>query len=436
MTREKNKYINLKQGGNNSVTILAALLPLLLVYLPRPPISGSHIIIYPLIGSIILVFTLFLAQIHRSINSKIIILIFLYLLYSACFLFSFLLNSDYLRSTAGLELTRPILLITILLFGYYLGLRGGERRIEKGLLTASYLILMGQLVISLLQLNGYQSFLGLIYSTEKTRELGSLLRVTGSLGNPNVFAWVISQASMSILILSSSKTKFFWLCIGLILVVISGSRALLITFPLILLVSLILRYRSNPRAKQILNKQRFKINKAILLFFFGFTLVVGAALILLVTHFSSIFPYLSELGLIFEGKLTSIRTVSLRLVMWSELFQMFNSQNYFTWFLGLGARDALRVVDNDYLYVFFRVGVIGLLAHFGIIFYILKVFSSDLQRKISDLGMQYLLGSLFLGLVYETISGWFFPTFLFLYLGISIGLIHKFKRMKSLHYSK
>lgn len=396
---------------------LTALAPLLCVYIPRPPISGSQFLVYPGLAFILSILIFLLSNKRKKIDTKIYSLIFLLLIYTVCLSFSFLFNSQYLRTTAIFELARPVLLTIFLLYGYYVSLIGNYTSMRKGLLKAAYFILIGQAIVGLSQALGFD-FFNSIYSAEKSFEFGSLVRITGSLGNPNIYAWIVSQASIIILLLSAKKSKYLWVLLGASLIVISGSRSLFILFPLMIIFS--------SRVNLFQEKKRKSWQKLLL----GVVIIVASVGI--VVHFADLFPYLSQISEISDtGSLESVNSINSRLELWEFLYQEFTSEYEFRWLFGLGSREIIRIADNDYIYVFFRIGFIGFLVHLSIVYQAFKVFAKS-NDNIGILGKEYLLFSLIFGLVSDTISGWFFPLFLFFFLGITIGLTRKARKTRQI----
>lgn len=87
-----------------------------------------------------------------------------------------------------------------------------------------------------------------LFTGKKTRALGQIVRITGTLANPNIFAWIVLQMSIIVFLFEEKKIKkWFFVIIGFILVVFAGSRSLLILFPAAFFVVNILKSKKKTR---------------------------------------------------------------------------------------------------------------------------------------------------------------------------------------------
>lgn len=401
---------------SNKYVALTSLVPLLLVYIPKPPIAGSQFIIYPalalLFSSIIFVISI---QKKLFIVYKVRLIAFLFLLYDLILIISFLINANELRSTAPLELFRPLLLVIFLLYGYYIGHLGNQSSLEKGLLRAAYIIILGQFILAIFQALGLNYF-NILYSAEKSREFGLIFRVTGSLGNPNNMAWVVSNSAMIVSFLGYKNQKLYWLIlmIASILVVMSSSRTMILLFPIMIISSI------------FLSSSKTNYTNLRLLIIIG--LFISTSIFLIFVLGSQYFPYLSQLKLVLEsGNLMSINSFSLRVIHWENVYQEFSSSGLLREFFGLGSREIVKAVDNDFLYVLYRVGWVGLFIHLFISLYSFLIFQKSKFKNIAAIGRHYLLFALVFGLVAETLASWYQPLLLFFILGLNIGCSEKFK---------
>lgn len=416
---------NAKAKVSNSVFFLTALVPILLVYAPRPPIPGAHFIIYPILTVTFLAIIGYISRQRKIfISFSAQLLTFLLLFYNVILAISFLLNSDELRTTAIIELFRPLLLIIVLLCGHHLGYVGKDETLKKGLLMAAYIIILGQLIISIFQAMGIDYF-NLIYSQEKTRELGTLFRVTGSLANPNLFAWVVASSAIIIGGLENTKKIYYWpsLTISMILVVISGSRTLLLIFPFIIIATL-----SFKNSNLILKKSNYETPKKFLSIIVV-SLIISAIFFYVIFEASQYFPYIGTLKNLFEsGNFMLINSFAKRIEHWQQVYAEFSSASLLYSLFGLGSRSIVRVVDNDFLYVLYRCGWIGIATHLFISFYIFLMFKKSKIKNIAFIGSTYLFFAFILGMLFETLAGWYLPLLLYFILGITTGYSEKIKR--------
>jgi hypothetical protein len=383
---------------------LLALPPLLFAFLPRPSLGGAQYVAIPGMAAILSVFLLLFVGKTSRFSRDLLVLILLLLLVSAFATLSFLFNIADLRQSAITELVRPAVFAAFLLYGYYAASLYGGERVQEGLLLAARLLLVGQAVIAVTQLVDMPVF-DAIYSGEKTRPLGSLVRITGSLANPNMFGWVVAQASVIIVLLG--RRAWPWLLLSSFLIVVSGSRTLLLAFPFMPILAYIWR-----RGGGLTEYLRGAATAVAAL----------AGVIGFVFFFGDIFPYLGQIrSAAFSGSLQSINSFASRIMMWESAYTAFSGGGPMSWLFGLGSRSSTRVLDNDYFYVLFRLGIIGFLLHGGMFLYIGRLLTRA-RNFPAAVGLQYLVFSLALGLLFETLGGWNFPLLLFFLVGLAVGL--------------
>lgn len=383
-----------------------ALAPLLYVYMPRPPVAGAHLLVFPMTAALLSAFVLLFLKRRPALDTRIIILILLLLVADIAAGVSFLINASEIRTLAILELFRPAVFAVYLVFGYFAARLWGDTQVRRGLLFAAYAILVGQLFIAASQIAGLAVF-DLLYAADKTRPFGNLLRASGSLGNPNAFGWVVVQATAIIFALGG-KHRHLWVLLGTILVVSSGSRTLLVLFPFVIVLA------------RIGSQQ-----KGLGSYFKGFLLsALGlVALLTFVIAFAQYLPYLSQLrNVLLSGSLASVNSFAARLDMWHSAYQLFTAQGIGGWFFGLGSREAIRTVDNDFLFVLVRLGGIGFLLHLSALVYIGRIFVLGRRHAAAAIGLEYLLFAMIVGFVSDTLGGWNYPLLLFFFAGLTTGL--------------
>lgn len=386
--------------------LLVALPPLVYTFMPRPPVPGSHLLVFPIMGAMLALFVLLFLSKRIKLHWDMVWLLILLAVTSGCMAVSFYVNAPELRTTAVTELVRPGLFGVFLLFGYFTAVCYGERSVRSGLVLAAKAILLGQLIIAATQLFDLPVF-DFLFSTEKTSGLGSIMRITGSMTNPNIFAWIVAQASL-IAFYYADRRRWLWLGLGAFLILVAGSRTLLLVFPFML--AFVGVWRRGGRWSQYLKAGALA----------GLATV---AAVLLVVAASEYLPYLGELRRVAEsGSLSAVRAVASRLEKWQAGYVEFVNGGVATWTIGLGSRTTTRVLDNDYMYVLVRLGALGLLLHAVFVGYTALLLRGGRRNIATVIGMQYLLFSLVLGLVYETLGGWLFPLLLLFFLGLASGI--------------
>lgn len=388
-----------------------ALPVLLIVFIPRPPIGGAQYLTFP----ILVAFCVFII-LNPSIIAKEFIDLdktagLLLLLLSQCLIivFSQLYNADFIRTSAIITYFRPILLIVLFLLGLRLAKLFSSKQIKEGLYFVGVIIIIGQLLISITQIFDIPIF-DLIYDSEKARGIGSIFRVTGSLLNPNIFGFIIIQASLIVFLFGRNRSKFIWLGFAAILILVSGSRSQLLIFPFSLFLAAVI---SQP-------KMNFKF------FFKSFLLVViGMSVLLTVIYlYSDTFRYMTQLFLLIEGfDLTAINSLVARFEMWQNGWNFFlNDYSSHKWWIGLGSREELRVADNDFFYVLWHYGLIGISIHLMTYFILFFMVFRSKDRIMRAFTMSTLVLLFILGIQSETLSAWLQPLTIIYFIGLANGV--------------
>lgn len=392
--------------SHTAAVMLAALPALLYTYMPRPPVPGAQFLVYPMLAGTLSVLLLVFNSRPRPLDPRLARVAFLLLLLDTVVVTSFLANAVELRGTAITEIMRAVLCGIFLFYGYCVARLGGEARVERGLLIAAYAILAGQVVLSITQIAGIPAF-NLVYSAEKSRPFGSLLRATGSLANPNHFAWVVAQAGIFAFVLEKRKIRYLALFTAMLLVIAGGSRTLLVLFPCMVAYAAIKT-----------GSTRYRMASYLIL-----GGVIATVFVLIIYFLAEFLPYLAQLQLVLaSGSLRSVNSFNARVLNWQEVFAVFSQGGWGVWLIGLGARPLTTVLDNDFFYVLFRFGIIGFLVHLGLLGYAWYTFLRARASGIAVIGLQYLWFALIFGLVADTLGGWNIPLLLYLFLGMTIGL--------------
>lgn len=385
---------------------LVGLPAVIYTYTPRPPIAGAQFLAYPVMAGVLLAVLGVLIRAQPVASRQILGWLLALVFYSVVTGISFLVNASELRGSAPVELFKPGIYAVFLAYGYAVGRLASPAAITRGLVWSALLILAGQALLGVTQVLGAPVF-HLLYNAEKSYPFGRLMRVTGSLANPNAFAWMVAQAAVLVSLLHRSRTRFLWIGLATLLVLVSGSRTLLLLFPFMIVTAQILRDPTNLRTYL----RYGAIGAGILALF-----------IAVIVYLASYFPYLAQLGTIASsGSLSSVNSFALRLDIWSRGYEEFAAGGTTALIFGLGARPSMAILDNDFLYVLFRLGIVGALVHFGLIAAALFVFLRARAHPVGVFGAQYVLFALIFGILSETTASWHLPLILFAVLGMVVG---------------
>lgn len=380
------------------------IIPLFFVFMPRPDINGIHFFTYPSIVVLIVFMTLILTKDVRVNKNLFLLLIFLF------FLSMEMLFSMFIYSTLSVDnLAKQVLFASVLYFGYLVTKNKDIETIKNSLKKVAYIVIFFQAIIGLTQLYGIDIF-AILYSMEKTRALGGIVRIAGTMGNPNIFAWTLVQMSV-ILWLFETKMfkKLFWVAIALTFVFFSGSRSMLLIFTFVILFT------------EIVSKRKTVVFYLLKVPMYGiFLFGIFNFAIWFLTKFGANFPYISQLLLIFEtGDLDSINSFNHRLYMWDRSLSQLTSP--MDWLFGSGG--AIGHADNDYVFAISNFGIVYLVIQALMYLVIVYFFMKLKDRKFKTLGLQYIAFSLVISYQADTLSGWNYPIFIMFYTGIAISIL-------------
>ncbi len=319
-------------------------------------------------------------------------------------------------STIGLsEIVKPGIFLLFFAFAAISNLQYSASDIKRTLVLASKIIIAGQFVIVTDQAFGIDAFT-LIYDYGKessTEETFSFLRSTGSLLNPNYFAWIILQCGVAIFLFSNTTSRYFWLLLVLLMILLSGSKSILASFPLALL------------AAGWLKGNRVIVNRKNLYILLSIVIVVFAVYQFLIIY-PDIFPRLKVLFLLLSGEDESGGG---RYAIWEKAYAYFllKEEGVTSWLFGMGPIQMFKTLDNGFLYMLFRNGIIGLILHLVLLIYFLVMFFRFEDRELGALGFQYVFLGALSELVGESLAGWMVPIHLFLLAGIAFSYQYRYE---------
>lgn len=316
-------------------------------------------------------FVVFGVFINSYIDRKIYVLLFFSMLAALSIVISTVAGSlywnDYNIHVASL-LRVFYFLFLFLLFHITISSSG-----ERGLLTLVY-VLVGclgiQVVIVLAQAFGFSDYVGMFYTQDKMKDLSSYMRATGTFGNPNILAIVSIISAALIFFIDKSSLRYIGMLLSAIIILFAGSRTGLVAY--IILVAGVSMYL-------IINLRWY----AKALYAFGVTFVL-AFISVNVIFFQNNMPYLWSLIKLIDDpvRVLEINSFSVRLSNWQDKMDLFGLvDSIWVWFFGVGMHKSYYVLDNDYLYLFLRTGIVGFVTFYAFIFSPLFVFGMSGQPK-------------------------------------------------------
>jgi hypothetical protein len=256
------------------------------------------------------------------------------------------------------------------------------------------IFIVAQIPLVLLQVLGFDSFL---WTAEKARDWAGLLRVVGTVQNPNTLGVV--TVFCIIIFAHFSKSKPFWskVLIGLCVLIVfaTGSRT-----SLIILLSLPIIFISKD---QLFSKSFIYIVISVIL------LLVLFYLVLIVLK--DTLPYMSQILNIIKGE--GIHTLDMRFAHWENIRELYCTSPFQNKLFGFGP-GYFTVLDNSYFYALYNYGISGFL-FFTVLLLMLFRISRETGIKIAQRSLFVLL---IFGLVADAMLNFLFMTIVYYFIGL------------------
>lgn len=334
-----------------------------------------------------------------------LIITLVFLIWWLALLISFTINMGEIRLGAFFEAGRPVLFASLFLCGYSSLKENGSRQWQKILVRVSKILILVILLVSIVQLF-YVDFFSLIWSSDKTRGLGSLVRVTGTMYNPNSMAFFVSFLCFGIVALQKIRGSLFWIMVTLVLVVLASSRTLMLAFPAGLAT---IHWLQNSKKSALIGS--FKM-AGLFLVFFG---VMLGGIYLFADHL----PYASQLFMLLstDTSAADVHSFSTRQMQWATKIDLWLSGGVTSVLFGAGSVPQLQVGDNDLIYVATRLGVFGVVTHI-LIYILLFILSWKSRWSYAGIWLCSIMTMVTIsGITLESLGGWQPPIYLFLVAG-------------------
>ncbi len=401
-----------------------AVTPLLvLVFMPRPSAGEYQFLLFPVLGILCLLGIFFItSNVQRGLPILIWPVAILFCFASIFYFTSELLNSYYIRGSGIVAPMRPLLHLLMFVVAVVLSLNTRTEALQRALYLSAVAIIFGQAFFSVFQIMNIP-IAEIIYSSEKSRGIGTIFRITGTLANPNTFGMVIIISC--IIAVNFGKNiifNFILIVFSLLLIVASGSRSMLIVFPFAVIFNyFIVVFNGKLKLKLLLRASVF----GSFIFFIIYYII---------SSFEDVFKYQAQIfDLIKSPDIGTVNSVFLRFENWHLQWSLFVENSFFLkWLFGLGSRDIFRVADNDVFYGFWHYGFFGLLITFFVVFIVVRSVKSVSLAKFKGVAFSFLFSMILLSWQAEMFFSWFYPL-IWLYLsGIAVGAGYRQKQMNSL----
>lgn len=244
-------------------------------------------------------------------------------------------------------------------------LRRSCHNLSLNLARLGKLLLLVQLVISLLQVFEPHLFSFLWPSTEN-RGLDSHLRVSGTISNPIVFSFFVCYLVMLVISEKGPVKEFKWVFLGCLLILLSGSRSLILSYPILIGAWFYLE-----GDKKFIHRLVNAIVFSVLTFLITFTVLflVRDVLVYSAELLTASDSLISNSG---AESTPALRTFSYRAQYWNMAFIEFFSRNLQTTLLGYPGPYTASA-HQDYLFMLTRYGFIGALLYISLFMVLLSL---------------------------------------------------------------
>jgi hypothetical protein len=371
------------------------------ILMPKPGGAGTQFFLILYFSFAIFFFALTSSKykISNTHRRHISFLFIITIVSTVSFIASFIFSHYDITFSDSAAFFRPLIFFFIFCVGLITSsqMNGSQYDASSAFRTISIIFIISQTPFILMNILGVNS-LSAIYDFSKSKPLGSGLRVVGTMTNPNFFGVITSFLFFSI-ISFYKKNKIDWILLILLFtfILLSGSKsALLISVGVTAM--LLISSSSTSRIKKI-----------------SYILILGAFVlsgILFLYNNKDDFRYLSSIFILFEGgSIDDIKSISDRHDIWYTAQYLFNHTPGLAKFIfGLGPIAELNSLDNDFLYSFFRWGILGSILFYGL--WVSFFYIATRHGKFDMLMFGVFVSLIALGLQAETFSSLIYGVFI------------------------
>lgn len=384
---------------------------LFLLFIPTSPILGGYYTWFFLFSGVVLLFLLVKRQII-DISSHLPLL--LYIILSFLFLYISLVLAPS-QSVGDYNEFIRLLIYLLLYLCFYANLPKKQYEFEEQITQIvkilKYFIVI-QFVAVLLQSNSsILNLMGIIWNMEKYWSMRSI----GTFDNPNTLSILVSISFSVIYFKEKSKIiSLVFLFISLIIVLFSGSRTGLISFVGLLCINYIFM-------------QRITLKRILIIAIIALLSIVS--LITFLNYYGDNFKYMAEILLMFNNDgfdSTGVGTLGLRQQLWENALLQFSKVSDLRYLFGVGPskETSLHILDNDYITIYVKMGIIGSLLN--IVFFIacLVYFLKNRSYVFSKLMVTIFILFAISAYTGPTFTSWYLALFYFIFYAFAIKEIN------------
>lgn len=370
---------------------------------------------------IALLSVLFILTSVLSKNAKLDLGYYLFLLCSLSVLVSVTISAGYIFVNDIVEVARPIFYLSTVLFcRSYSGAL--DLKLFSRFLMLFIFIEFLFVFLQRLDVSNFVQFVELIWSLEGNWKY----RNTGTFSNPNILGGFLVFSWLGYVFFNRDGVLSELLLTSVVLfsIVLSGSKTSIVLLVSAIYIVFFLKY----------SFVRFSFLSV------AVVPIVLMAAYLWVTKNAVDNAYIIQLLNVFEpgGGLESVKSYSDRQSIWNEVVRNYDDEGLVSVLFGYGPdKDGfLRSVDNEYLGVYYRYGVVGALALYcPILFFVVRLYACrKLSSEVSSVYYAVLstLVMLFIaGFVMESFSSWVYSFVFYVYIGLGLAKIDSIKENRA-----
>lgn len=279
-----------------------------------------------------------------------------------------------------------------------------------------------QTILAMTQLFEPNAF-DVLWSSMKTHGLGERVRVTGSMYNPNFFAFIVTFSLAGIIAHRGPEKEYIWVILAYILIILSGSRTLILGYPLVVVSWY--RLFSGEKALKALTKCMVIL----------VSLYVFSALVL--TTFQDTLKYSSQLLSVIKLDnvdqpigLNSIRSYQTRGELWNASFISYFNSDWIKILFG-SHHGYGNKAHQGFIYILTQFGLIGFILYCFLLSLLLSIayqIRSAYEGKFLYMTCLLIIGSSLASLASATMTLGIYLPFT---AGIAAALFWKLKKNES-----
>lgn len=348
------------------------------------------------------------------------IFVVVFFLYTVSIYASLIYNFSNLMSRDLIDFFRPVYFLSLFFIGYYSCKNLGSEKASNIFFNTIIVLGVVQVLLSSLQLivPSFFEHFSVLYSMHKIEV--RQMRATGTFGNPNHLGIFLIAAQISVLtsVQNRYKKPMLW-SFFLVGIVLTGSILLTPLSFITTFLYFMLTAQTSTKIAYIVSLPIVMTSALFVIIFSGFS-----------TRLNRLRVLMSDLSV---QSFMEFRNLKLRYDYWVSLFERFDvfSELHFIFGFGPMKGHGLSFADNEYLFIFLRHGLLGLLAAATVFLLIVCFFYKRLKIRVSVFALLFVFSLFVMMPFFEVFSLWRLMPYYLIPFGIVVAASHKKKLIAS-----